>query len=209
MIVDDHPVVREGLKGMIAGEPDFSICGETGSIRAAQQMAREKLPDIIIVDLYLEDGNGLELIRRLKAHYPDLKLLVCSMSDEFLFAERAVNAGANGFINKKELTNHVVQAIRQIMAGKIYFSPNMVQLVISGYANRGPGHGTSLNELTDRELEVFSMIGKGRSTSQIADELHLSVKTIETHRDKIKRKLGLSSGNQLIRHAVQWDLDQH
>lgn len=208
MLVDDHPIVREGLKVHITAQPDLEICAETGSIRSAQQLVRNHQPDIVIVDLYLEDGNGLELIRRLRYQYPELKILVCSMSDESLFAERAVNAGANGYINKQEVAEHVVAAIRQILAGKVYFSPTMVQHVISGFANRVPVNQSPIDALSDRELEVFTLIGKGEATSQIAAQLHLSVKTIETHRDKIKRKLGLSSGNQLVRHAVQWDLEK-
>ena len=208
MIVDDHPIVREGLKVYIATQPDLAICAETGSIRAAQQLVRKQQPDLIIVDLFLEDGNGLELIKRLRYQYAELKILVCSMSDEMLFAERAVNAGANGYINKQEVAEHVVTAVRQILAGKIYFSPNMVQHVISGFANGVPITHSPIDALSDRELEVFTLIGKGHATSKIAAQLHLSVKTIETHRDKIKRKLGLTSGNQLVRHAVQWDLEK-
>lgn len=166
-------------------------------------------PDAVIVDLSLEDGNGLELIRRLKNRYPELRLLVCSMRDESLFAERAINAGAHGYINKHEVTSHVIDALRQVLAGKVYLSPDVVERIISGFAHqKQPDSGSSIDGLSNRELEVFWLIGQGRSTAEIAKQLNLSVKTVETHREKIKRKLGLASAGELMRHAVQWDLEQ-
>ncbi|MCF7983391.1 MAG: response regulator transcription factor [Thiohalocapsa sp.] len=208
LIVDDHPLVREGLKGLIADEPGLEVCGETGSMRQAQDMVRQTQPDVVIVDLSLMDGNGLELIRRLKSHYPHIKLLVCSMRDESLFAERAMNAGAHGYINKHEVVGHVVDAIKQVLAGKVYLSPDIVERIISGFAKSQPAGGSSIDDLSNRELEVFWLIGQGKSTAEIAKQLSLSVKTVETHREKIKRKLGLTSAGQLMRHAVQWDLEQ-
>jgi DNA-binding NarL/FixJ family response regulator len=208
LIVDDHPLVREGLKGLIAEESDLSVCAETGSMRRAQELVREKQPDIVIIDLSLEDGNGLELIRRLKSHYPQIKMLVCSMRDESLFAERAINTGAHGYINKHEVAGHVIDALRQVLSGKIYLSPDVVERIITGFARNQPVTGSSIEELSNRELEVFWLIGQGRSTAEIAKQLNLSVKTVETHREKIKRKLGLSSAGELMRHAVQWDLEQ-
>ena len=208
LIVDDHPLVREGLKGLIAEEPDLSVCGETGSMREAQELVRELQPDIVIVDLSLEDGNGLELIRRLKSHYPQLKMLVCSMHDESLFAERTINTGAQGYINKHEVVGHVVDALRKVLSGKIYLSPEVVDRIITGFARNQPVTGSSIEDLSNRELEVFWLIGQGYTTAEIAKQLNLSVKTIETHREKIKRKLGLTSAGQLMRQAVQWDLEQ-
>lgn len=208
MIVDDHPVVREGIKALISAEPDLIACCETGSVGAAQQLAREQQPDVAIVDLHLEDGSGLELTRRLRHHYADLKILVCSVSEDALFAERAVKAGANGYVNKKELADAIILAIRKVLAGKLYLSSAMVDAFLSGWASGVSPNTSGIGELSDRELDVFLLIGKGCSTSEIASQLNLSVKTVETHREKIKRKLGLSSGNQLIRRAVQWDLDQ-
>ncbi|MGB5834835.1 MAG: response regulator transcription factor [Thiohalocapsa sp.] len=208
LIVDDHPLVREGLKGLIAEEPDLSVCAETGSMRQAQEIVRESHPDIVIVDLSLEDGNGLELIRRLKSHYPQIKMLVCSMHDESLFAERAINTGAHGYINKHEVVGHVIDALRQVLDGKIYLSPHIVERIVTGFARNQAASGSSIEDLSNRELEVFWLIGRGRSTADIAKQLNLSVKTIETHREKIKRKLGLTSAGELMRHAVQWDLEQ-
>jgi DNA-binding NarL/FixJ family response regulator len=209
LVVDDHPVVREGLKHLINAESDLVVCCETGSLRQAQQLAREHQPDVVIVDLYLDDGNGLDLIRRLKHRYPEMTFLVCSITEEALFAERAIKAGAKGFINKKELSDHIVQALRQVLDGKMYVSSAMVQSLMHGSAERASSNGVAINDLTPRELDVFLLIGKGASTAQIADQLSVSVKTVETHREKIKRKLGLSSGNELVRCAVQWDLEQH
>ncbi len=208
LIVDDHPLVREGLKGLIAEESDLSVCAETGSMREAQALVREHQPDVVIVDLSLEDGNGLDLIRRLKSHYPRLKMLVCSMRDELLFAERAINTGAHGYLNKHEAAGEVVAAVRRVLSGKIYLSPDMVDRVVSGFArNEGTSHNP-IDDLSNRELEVFWLIGQGHSTGEIAQQLNLGVKTVETHREKIKRKLGLTSAGQLMRRAVQWELEQ-
>jgi DNA-binding NarL/FixJ family response regulator len=138
LIVDDHPLVREGLKGLIAGEPDLIVCAETSSMRGAQELAREQRPDVVIVDLSLEDGNGLELIRRLKSHYPQIKILVCSMHDESLFAERAISTGAHGYINKHEVVGHVINALRHVLDGKIYLSSEVVERVVSGIARHQP-----------------------------------------------------------------------
>lgn len=202
--------MREGLKGVVGEEADLVICGETGSIREAQDLVRELEPHIAIIDLSLDDGNGLELIRRLKGRYPDLRMLVCSMRDESLFAERAINAGAHGYINKHEVAGHVVDALRQVLLGKIYLSPDIVERIITGFAHHNkPTAGSSIDNLSNRELEVFLLIGQGLSTAEIAQRLNLSVKTVETHREKIKRKLGLTSAGQLMRQAVQWDLEQH
>lgn len=208
LIVDDHPLVREGLKGLIAEESDLTVCAETGSLRAAQDLVREQQPDVVIVDLSLEDGDGLELIRRLKSHYPHIKMLVCSMRDESLFAERAINTGAHGYINKHEVAGHVIDALRRVLAGKIYLSPDIVDRIVSGFARNQPSTGSPIQDLSNRELEVFLLIGQGRSTAEIANQLNLSVKTVETHREKIKRKLGLHSASELVRQAAQWDLEQ-
>lgn len=209
MIVEDHSLVREGLKALIAQDPDLILSGEAGCVRKAQELAREQRPDLAIIDLALEDGNGLELIRRLNSHQPSLKILVCSMSEEALFAERALIAGAHGYIQKREVPGHILQAIHQILAGNVYLSPEMVEHLIKRGSQRGPGSKSPVTNLSNRELEVFCLIGKGLTSSQIAERLKLSDKTIESHREKIKRKLGLSSGSALMREAVQWDLEQH
>ncbi len=208
LIVDDHPVVREGLKYLIAGEADLSVCGEAGTMRQAQELVRNLKPDVVLIDLVLADGNGLDLIRRLNSHFPDLKMLVCSMRDESLFAERAINLGARGYISKHEVARHVISALRQVIAGKRYLGSDMVERIIAGLAQHPATGGSSVEDLSNRELEVFELIGQGCSTGEIARQLSLSVKTVETHREKIKRKLGLTTSGQLMRQAVQWELEQ-
>ena len=208
LIVDDHPLVRAGLRSLIDAEPDLTICAEVSNVRDAVEVARAEAPDLVLVDISLDDGNGIELIKRLKVHNPDLKMLVCSMHDESLFAERAINAGARGYVNKHQVTEQVLEAIRQVLAGRIYLSEKMVERVINGFAKKKDGGASSIEDLSDRELEVFGLIGQGMSTSKIAERLHLSVKTVESHREKIKRKLGLATSGELVRHAVQWHMEQ-
>jgi DNA-binding NarL/FixJ family response regulator len=205
LIVDDHPLVRAGFEALIGGEPDLEVCGEAEGYAEALRLADELEPDAAIVDLSLADGSGLELVKRLHARHPTTRLLVCSMHDESLFAARVLKAGARGYVNKQEATGHVVQAVREVLDGGIYLSPAMTERVRQRTTADAP---TSVEGLTDRELEVFSLIGKGVGTAQIATQLHLSVKTVETHREKIKRKLNLASGSELARYAVQWVLEQ-
>jgi DNA-binding NarL/FixJ family response regulator len=208
LVVDDHPLVRAGLRSLFDDEPDLTVCAEAANVHDAIEKARTEQPDLVIIDISLEDGNGIELIKRLKAHTPKLKTLVCSVHDESLFAERAINAGARGYVSKHQLTEQILEAVRQVLSGRIYLSEKMVEHVINGFAKKRDAGTPSIRDLSDRELEVFGLIGQGLSTSKIAERLHLSVKTIETHREKIKRKLGLTSGGELVRHAVQWHLEQ-
>ncbi|WP_058555188.1 response regulator transcription factor [Thiohalocapsa sp. ML1] len=208
LIVDDHPLVRAGLRSLFAEVPELSICAEVGNVRDAIDVARKLEPDLALIDISLDDGSGIELIKRLKVHMPQLKMLVCSMHDESLFAERAINAGARGYVNKHQVTEQILDAIQQVLAGRIYLSEKMVERVINGFAKKKDAGTSSIEDLSDRELEVFGLIGQGMSTSKIAERLHLSVKTVETHREKIKRKLQLATGGELVRHAVQWHIEQ-
>jgi DNA-binding NarL/FixJ family response regulator len=208
VIIDDHPVVRAGLRSLIEAEPDLTVCAEAGNVRDAIEVVRTQSPDLILIDISLEDSNGIELIKRLKVQTPGLKMLVCSMHDESLFAERAINAGARGYINKHQLTEQILEAVHQVLAGRIYLSESMVERIINGLARKRDAGTSRIEDLSDRELEVFGLIGEGLSTSKIAERLHLSVKTIETHREKIKRKLQLTTGGELMRHAVQWHIEQ-
>lgn len=203
LIVDDHPLVRAGFRALIGEEPDLEVCGEAEGFAEALERADETAPDVIVVDLSLDDGSGLELIKRLHARHPEVRLLACSMHDESLFADRVLKAGGRGYVNKHEATDHVVGAVREVLAGGIYLSSTMTERVRQRTPADGPA---SVEALTDRELEVFSLIGQGLGTAQVAAQLHLSVKTVETHREKIKRKLGLASGSELARYAAQWAL---
>lgn len=208
VIIDDHPLVRAGLRSLFDEEPDLTVCAEAGNMRDAIEEVRTQNPDLALIDISLDDGNGIELIKRLKMHAPELKMLVCSMHDESLFAERAINAGARGYVNKHQVTEQILEAVHHVLAGRIYLSEQMVERVINGFARKKDAGSSSIETLSDRELEVFGLIGQGLSTSKIAERLHLSVKTVETHREKIKRKLQLATGGELVRHAVQWHIEQ-
>lgn len=204
LIVDDHPVMRVGLKTLIDREPDLQVVGEAGGFEQAKRMVRELEPDVAVIDLSLPDGSGLELIRRLRGKHPDIRLLVCSMYDETLYAGRVLKAGAAGYISKNNASEHVIEAIRRVLADEIYLSTAMTQHMLHGARGVTP---TTADDLTDRELEVFVLTGKGVKTSEIAERLHISKKTVDSHRENIKRKLNLSSSAELMRHSVQWVLE--
>jgi DNA-binding NarL/FixJ family response regulator len=208
LVVEDHPVVRAGLRELIDAEPDLHICAESGTVTDALKLARQEQPELAIIDLSLPDGSGIDLIKRLKVLLPELRMLVCSMHDESLFAERAINVGAHGYVSKQASTEQVLEAIRKVLGGGTYLSAEMVQRVINGFAKQKEGAGSSIEDLSNRELEVFDLIGQGLATSKIATRLNLSVKTVETHREKIKRKLQLSTAGELVRRAVQWRMEQ-
>jgi DNA-binding NarL/FixJ family response regulator len=208
LIVDDHPLVREGLIGLLAAQSDFVVCGEASGIAEAREVVAATIPDVAIIDLTLSDGNGVELIKELKAKWGRLKLLVLSMHDESLFAERALRAGAVGYVSKQEASRTIVQAVRTILSGKLYLSPNMTELVVQRAFIAGADlTRPAVDRLTDREREVFELIGQGLSSRQIAVKLEVSPKTIETHREHIKDKLELTTGSELTRYAVQWVLE--
>ncbi|MBA3010661.1 MAG: response regulator transcription factor [Proteobacteria bacterium] len=204
-IVDDHPVFRKGLAQLIDEEADLRVTGEAESVTQAIRLIQTEVPDLMIVDLTLKDKSGLELIEYLKEHFPKLPVLVISMHDESLYAERVLRAGALGYITKQEMTGNVVSAIHQVIAGKRYISSDMVDALL-GKMMAGPkGEGKSPIEiLSNRELEVFQLIGQGFSRGEIADLLHLSVKTIGTYRENIKRKMNLKTATELMKHAVTW-----
>jgi DNA-binding NarL/FixJ family response regulator len=209
LIVDDHPLIRVGLSSLIEAEADLEVFGETGKISEALDLVRTTEPDLAIVDLSLADGNGLELVKRLAVQHKGLRILVCSMHDESLFAQRVLQAGAMGYINKQEASRHIIDAIRHLLDGKIWLSKKMTERLLQGIATgRSTPTAASVESLSDRELEVFGLIGQGMGPSQIAEVLHLSVKTVETHKQKIKRKLNLESGSELTRRAMQWTLEQ-
>ena len=209
LIVDDHPLVRTGLVSMIQEEPDLEVCGQTGLISEAMELVREAAPDLVTVDLSLADGNGLELIKRLQLHHGAVRVLVCSMHDEALFAQRALRIGARGYIGKAEATTRVVEAIRHVLAGHIWLSEEITGRVLESISGTQAKASTAtVDRLSNRELEVFELIGRGLGPSKIADRLHLSIKTVETHRENIKKKLNLHSGSELTRRAIQWSLEQ-
>lgn len=206
-IVDDHSLIRRGMRQLFDDEVDMSVCGEAKNTTECLAMIKNDSPDVLVLDISLPDGSGLDLIRRIKAIKSDIAILVSSMHDETLFAERALQAGAMGYISKQEAAEHIIEAVRRIVQGKIYVSERMTERMLQkNLANKNKP--TSIEALSDRELEVFEQIGAGHSTAQIAINLKLSVKTIETHRAHIKQKLGLESATELARHAVQWSLQR-
>lgn len=209
LIVDDHPAVREALAIRIAGEADLTVCGEADDADEALRIVDAAHPDVAIVDIALKQGNGIDLIKRLKARNNLFRAIVWSMYSEDLYAERALRAGAMGYINKEQATGKIIEAIRQVLAGKIYLSPAMTEKLLKravGHAGRAAG-SSPVDALSDRELEVLQQIGNGVKTAEIARRMHLSVKTIETYRDRIRQKLELSDGTELLRYAAQWVLE--
>lgn len=206
LIVDDHPLVREGLAARISAQPDLEVCGEAASVDEAVNLTRTLRPALVLLDLALQGGNGLDLIRRLKARARRPKVLVVSAYDEALFAERAIRAGAQGYINKQELQVSVVDAIRTVLRGEVFLSSDLARRLASQVlvGARGP---RCPSPLSDRELQVFERIGRGRSTREIANELRLSVHTIESHRENIRAKLDLRNGTELLQRAVIWALE--
>ncbi len=210
MIVDDHPIMRSGLSQLIGDEDDLEVCGEAGGVNEALKVLEEVNPDLAIVDISLKDGNGIELIEQIRTRNSTVRILVSSMHDEYLYTDRALRAGAQGYINKQEATEKIVEAIRQVLGGKIYLSGHMAERMLHhmvGLGQTTPAQA-SIDSLSNRELEVFEMIGKGNATRQIAENLHLSVKTIESHRENIKKKLMLQTNQELVRRSVQWVLEQ-
>jgi DNA-binding NarL/FixJ family response regulator len=208
LLVDDHALVRRGLADLVGDEPDLEVCGEAEDTSEAVACVAELHPDVVIVDLSLKTGHGLDLIKRLRAHDDGPAVLVLSMHDEALFAERALRAGALGYVNKQEAPAKVIEALRQVLAGKVYLSGTMTERLLKRAAG-GAEAGVRLpgETLSDRELTVFDMIGQGLATREIAERLHLSIKTVETYREHIKAKLGLKNSAELSRHAAQWALE--
>jgi len=203
LIVDDHPLVRTGLAQLIGDCPDLEVCGEAGDMAEALRQLDALDPDLAVIDLSLAGGSGLDLIEHIRSRDRDTLMLVASMHDEALYAERVLAAGARGYINKQEAQDRIILAIRRVLGGKVYLSERMTERLLSGMvdANR---EKRDIDTLSNRELQVFELIGQGVSTSRIAEQLNLSTKTIETHQAHIKRKLGLESAHQLTQRAIRW-----
>lgn len=203
-VVDDHPLLRQGLALLINREADLEVCGEAEEARTAMKAIAARQPDILIADISLNGPDGLDLLKNIRTLYPDLPVLILSMHDESIYAERALRARANGYIMKQEATEKVLVAVRRILGGDIYLSDRMANKVLHQYISGASVDVSSqLSTLSDRELEVFRLIGEGRSTRQIAEKLHLSMKTVETYQAHIKSKLSLHSGRELVQHAIQ------
>lgn len=204
-IVDDHPIFRQGLAQLINQESDLCVCGEADDYQGALRAVAELNPDMVIVDITLKDMSGIDLIKEVRKLNRGIIMLVISMHDESLYAERALRAGARGYVMKQEASESIVQAIRQVRIGGIYASPRMTEQMLSRFVE-GPLDAVEspLKALTDREMEVFHLIGEGLGISEIGLRLHLSVKTIGTYRERIKEKLNLRNSTELLRHAFNW-----
>ena len=207
-VVDDHPLLRQGLALLINQQQDLEVCGEAEEAQAAMQAITQKRPDILIVDISLSGPDGLDLLKNIRGSYPTLPVLILSMHDEAIYAERALRARANGYIMKQEAAEKVLVAVRRILNGDVYLSDRMANKMLQQYIGGASAIQSRISALSDRELEVFRLIGEGRGTREIAEELHLSIKTVETYQAHIKEKLSLRSGRELIQHAIQWKVNE-
>jgi DNA-binding NarL/FixJ family response regulator len=208
LLVDDHPLVREWLTNLINEEPDFEVCGQAGDAREALDLMGKLSPRIAVVDISLDGGSGLELIKDIKAQHPKIDALVLSMHDEALYAERAMRAGAAGYIMKREATSKVLDALRAVLAGGLYFSNAVNALLAQKLVQGAAGKPTAIEILSDRELEVFQLLGRGYNTRQISEQMKVSFKTVQAYCARIKEKLNLANINELIFHAVRWHENQ-
>jgi DNA-binding NarL/FixJ family response regulator len=204
LLVDDHPIVRQGLRRLIGNEPGLVVCAEAETLREARQAIRELAPDVVVADISLKDGDGIDLVKDIRAHHPGLPVLVLSMHDESVYAERMLSAGAAGYIMKDAASDQFILALRRVLAGRVYVSEALTPTL--GGRNPAPAADAAhpVSRLSNRELQILQMIGAGQSSRQIADTLHLSVKTVEAHRQRIKGKLELASGAQLVQFAAHW-----
>jgi len=205
LIVDDHPIVRQGLRRMIEAEADLVVCGEVQTEKEARAAIRALVPDVVIVDISLAQGDGLELVRDVHAQQPELPMLVLSMHDELIFGERLLAAGASGYIMKQAASEQLQVALRRVLSGGVYVSDSLAGSLNKGRVNGAEGLGSDpIDRLSNRELQVLSLIGRGLSSREAADGLGLSIKTVETHRQSLKRKLNLATNAQLLQYAIKW-----
>jgi DNA-binding NarL/FixJ family response regulator len=209
LIVDDHPAVREALALRIERQADLEVCGEAADMSEALRLIAETRPDVAVIDISLKTASGIDLIKRIRDRNDHVRIVVWSMHSESLYAERALRAGALGYVNKDQATDRIIEAIRRVLAGKVYLSEAMTERMVqrSVGGTREGATRSPLDVLADRELEVFRLIGEGLKTVEIAERLHLSVKTVETYRDRIRQKLALDDGTRLAHYATQWLLE--
>ncbi len=208
LLVDDHPLVREGVANLIRQQPDLEVCGEAANEPQALQLIGGALPNVAVVDLSLENGSGLELIKSIKAMHPSVAVLALSMHDESLYAERALRAGARGYLMKREAAKKVILGIRTVLAGQLFVSEKIATLMAERFADGRTMPASPVEELSDRELEVFQLLGRGQSTRQIAEHLHVGFKTVQAYCARIKEKLQLANATELLRAAMHWNENQ-
>jgi DNA-binding NarL/FixJ family response regulator len=209
LLVDDHPLVREGLANLINGQPDLEICGEASNEPAALQLIGTAKPDVAIIDISLENGSGIELVKSVKNIYPAVTTLVLSMHDESLYAERALRAGARGYIMKREAAKKVIQGIHAVHNGQLYISEKISAAIAGKFVEGRTSEPVSIVEqLSNRELEVFQLLGQGQNTRQISEQLHIGFKTVQAYCARIKEKLNLANATELLREAIRWQENQ-
>ena len=204
VLVDDHQVMREGFARLIEEEPDLRVCAQFDSAKGVCAEIEKLNPNLVVVDICLDDTHGLELIKDIRAQQPKLPILALSMYDEGVYAERAVRAGANGYIMKRASAEAVIQAIREVLRGELWLGPAVRNRMVNRFLGRKAASASTLEGLSDREFEVFQLIGQGLKTRQIAEKLRISPKTVDTYRAHLKEKLNLEHGPDLVRHAVHW-----
>ena len=210
LIVDDHPIVRQGLRQLINHEKDLHVCGEAADVKEARDALKAHRPDVVILDLSLKDSDGLELIKDIRGRDQKLPVLVLSMHDEAIYAERLLGAGANGYIMKQAASEQLLTAVRRVLTGGVYVSEAVGATMIEKYAASGRSRPQDpVNQLSNRELQVLNLVGRGQTTREVAENLNLSVKTVESHRQRIKKKLGLQTAPQLVQYAVNWHARQN
>jgi DNA-binding NarL/FixJ family response regulator len=208
LIVDDHELLRDGMRLMIGNEPDLEVCGEAADEAGGMEQVRKSRPDVVIVDISLKSGNGLDLIKRAKAHDPAVRIVVSTMHEERLYGERALRAGADGYVNKQDPANTVIRAIRHVLGGHVYFGEELTdRLLLRTRTDKAHVPQTPIDTLSDRELEVFSFIGEGLTTREIAGKMRLSSSTVDTYRERLKTKLKLKTAAELTHLATCWVLE--
>ena len=205
LIIDNHPIVRAGLRRVIDNEDDLLVCGEADTVREARTAIRERNPDVLIAEIGLNHGDGIELVRDVRAHHSQLPILVLSNHDETIYAERMLSVGANGYIMKQASSELILHSLRRVLDGEIYVSEGVNFNMLQKSAGRGASHSLNpIDRLSNRELQILHLVGKGMSTRETAHSLNLSIKTIESHRQRIKHKLNLTTGTQLLQYAINW-----
>lgn len=204
VLVDDHPIMRHGLAQLVRAEAGLEVCGEAGSAKEGLEVVGRLKPDLAIIDLTLPDKNGLELVKDIRAMHPATHCLVLSMHDEEMYGERSLRAGARGYVMKEEAADNLISAILKVLSGGLYVSESLNARMLEQVTGGSRGKGSGMDSLTDRELEILTLIGKGVPTKNIATQLSISARTVEAHRAHIKEKLGITDGAALVRSAVQW-----
>ena len=202
-VVDDHPMLREGILRQVESTPGLQVCGEAATAKDAFQEIQRELPDLVLMDISLPDKSGLELIKDLQSFVPQVAILVFSMHDEILYAERVMRAGAKGYLMKGAGSDKLKEAIQRVLSGELYLSSKISTQIINGLSGKNSAN-LGLRRLSDRELEIFDLIGRGHTNMQIAEKLHISVRTVDAHRTNIKAKLNLADGASLVRKAILW-----